>query len=67
MSYFLGAVCALTLLFLLLAMVEHRHRCRFDIMVPCDLRADEPGGPRSYHDVFWRCACGAREYRGYRF
>lgn len=24
-----------------------------------DLRADEPGGPKTWHGIRWRCQCGA--------
>ena len=30
-----------------------------------DLRADEPGGPRSYHEIYWECSqCGHRLLKG---
>lgn len=32
---------------------QHRYREHYG-----DLRADEPGGPRTYHEIWWECACG---------
>lgn len=37
----------------------HRHR---EIEFFYDLRADKPGGPRTYHGIGWACACGRVEY-----
>lgn len=27
------------------------------------LYADEPGGPRTYHEIWWECSCGAVQDR----
>lgn len=29
-----------------------------------DLRADEPGGPRTFHEIYWECRCGKLLTRG---
>jgi hypothetical protein len=32
---------------------QHRHKERFG-----GLYADEPGGPKTYHEIWWECECG---------
>lgn len=40
------------------------HDHRFDEEIYGDLREDEPGGPRIYHEVYWRCSCGKLNTKG---
>ena len=36
---------------------RHRHHHRFKDQIG-GLYADEPGGPKIYHEIWWECECG---------